>query len=130
MLPSALTGDNPALLSGGDSDKLGLISLNAEEVFAFDRTSIRVPTDGAETHKDMNHKTYLCNHVEELHASTTTAGANHCKTPPTPSKVPVRIPLHRRLLPAGMLQKEDVLQQYDDSLKGRVAVLGLQCISK
>ena len=57
--------------------------------------------------------TMACNHLRQLHETT----ANPCTPAPSPSK-PITVPSNRQLPLPGQLHKEDILDQYADTLEG------------
>ena len=117
VVPNELMDDKPALLSGTECERLGLISINTGEVFsiktrimkettwdpsplAFKLIMIRKSTDvthssngpkvkdDSDIHYEQMINKRLCNYVEELHATL----ASQCRPQPMPSRIPIHIP--------------------------------------
>ena len=130
ILPDSSIGSKPALLSGSDSERLGLITVHADEIHSL---SSEVETTTAE-HENLpgiqcsrlwdvaSHHvetipetkiTMACNHLRQLHETT----ANPCTPAPSPSK-PIKVLSKRQLPLPGQLRKEDILEQYADTFKG------------
>ena len=86
----------PALISGTDSVKLGLVTVDADEIF-----QISPPL--------------ICNHIQDGQVNDNPREV--CKPKPKPSR-PVSIPGSRNLPKAGKLTKAAVLKQYDEVFNG------------
>lgn len=131
VLPDEVMGDKPALLSGRDSEILGLITVQADEVFSLSDTVTDVTDErftdlpgyklhppgqredtACESESQLAHSALLCNHVEQTNNSTT-----RCTPAPAPS-AQIRIPASRDLPPPGQLCKVHVLQQYENNFNG------------
>ena len=129
ILPNSVMGGKPPLLSGADSEMLGLINFQDKDVFAttsscqvLEASDTEPPgyriivTDkfsskGYDVDKPI---TPICNHAEEIHA---TAVESTCKPPPQPS-LPLHIPSSRKLPPPGELTQHDLLTQYSENFEG------------
>ena len=130
ILPDSSIGSKPELLSGSDSERLGLITVHADEIHSL---SSEVETTTAE-HENLpeiqcsrlwdvashhvetipeTQVTMACNHLRQLHETT----ANPCTSAPSPSK-PIKVLSKRQLPLPGQLRKEDILEQYADTFKG------------
>ena len=129
LLPSVMQ-NKPGLLSGTDSERLGLITIKADEIFTLS-TEVKSKMGNPDNLPSFNHfpakerygdftspgtKTQVaandsnsltCNHQEKTH--------NNCPKlrtpPPTPSK-PIKIPAIRKLPPSGQLKEEHILPEY------------------
>ena len=114
----------PALLSGSESESLGLIQINVD-ADVFCTSAVEQSYDGdAElpsfrslkldrSQRSSMNKSPMCDHVESLHNLTTST----CKPLPVPSQ-PIMIPGSRQLPPAGQLNKDVVLREYSENFKG------------
>lgn len=130
ILPESSIGSKPALLSGSDSERLGLTTVHADEIHSL---SCEVETTNAE-HENLlgiqcsrpwdvasqhvesipaTKMTMACNHLRQLHETT----ANPCTPASSPSK-PIKITSNRQLPLPGQLRKEDILDQYADTFEG------------
>ena len=120
----------PALLSGSDSERLGLIKVHADEINSLSSEVEHVsaehrnlsrfqptrPWDFALQHvESIPHPqiNMTCNHLRQLHEAT----ANPCNPLPSPSK-PIKVLSNQQLPPPGKLRKEDILDQYADTYEG------------
>ena len=130
ILPDSSIGSKPALLSGSDSERLGLITVHADEIHSLS-SEVQTTTakhenllgiqcsrlwDVASHHVETIPETKVtmaCNHLRQLHETT----ANPCNPAPSPSK-PIKILSKRQLPLPGQLRKEDILDQYADTFKG------------
>ena len=130
VLPDSSIGCKPALLSGSDSERLGLIKVLADEIHSL---SSEVENSIAEHGKPPGLQStrpwefapqpvesipdpkmnMACNHLRQLHEAT----ANPCNPPPSPSK-PIKVLSNRQLPPPGQLRKEDILDQYANTFEG------------
>ena len=129
ILPDFSIGSKPALLSGSDSERLGLITVHADEIHSL---SSEVETTNAE-HENLpgiqcsrpwgvasqylesipgTKMTMVCNHLRQLHETT----ANPYTPAPSPSK-PIKVPSNRQLPLPGQLRKEDILGQCADTFE-------------
>ncbi len=140
VLPDSIMANKPALLSGTDSELLGLIKINADEIHRLASTSYTETPGGKDTEPLPSFKATLntspkktltehqmsldneaienlhsvsCDHTKAIHQGTPTG----CKPPPSPSE-PIQIPISRNLPPAGHLLKQDVLREYADNFGG------------
>ena len=114
ILPDDIMGNKPALLSGGDSERLGLVRIEADTVFSL---SPSVTSEQCSRSCDVH--TAECNLLGKLQNNST--GACNKSLGPSP---PIRIPATRRLPPAGKLQKEHILSEYAANFEG-LGCLGL-----
>ena len=130
ILPDSSIGSKPVLLSGSDSERLGLITVHADEIH-FLSSKVETTTaehenlpgiqcarlwDVASHHVETIPETKLtmaCNHLRQLHKNT----ANPCTPAPSPSK-PVKVLSKRQLPLPGKLRKEDILDQDVGIFKG------------
>ena len=118
ILLNDIMGNKPSLLSGGDSERLGLVRIEADTVFSLspsvtsDQCSkpCALQTSAQDTH---TRTTAECNPLSKLHNNS----LGTYDKPLFPSQ-PIRIPATQRLLPAGKLQKECILAEYAANVKG------------
>lgn len=118
ILPNDIMGNKPALLSGGDSERLDLVRIEADTIFSLspsvtsDQCSkpCALQTSAQDTH---TRTTAECNPLQKLHNNS----PGTYNKPLLPSK-PIRIPATRRLPPAGKLQKEHILAEYAANFEG------------
>ena len=134
MLPASVMQHKPALLSGADSERLGLITIKSDEIFSlckavkptkrnlpddlpgyklFPNVTTMDPPHQTRSSTNANPNDQSCTHQEQ----STTGGNAMCKPPALPSK-PITIPATRKLLQPGKLQKENILQEYSDNFYG------------
>jgi hypothetical protein len=131
VLPEKVMRGKPALLSGSDCEKLGLIKIEADEVFSITsevkRTDANQPdnlpgyklthpkhTMDIARHQDVEPlRSRECNHLKQIHYSELST----CNPKPTPSK-PMMIPASRRLPTPGELEKEHIMKQYPQVFDG------------
>ena len=121
ILPDTIMGPKPALLSGSDSEPLGLIKVQADEIHSL--PSILEASGTAESSQPSGDKnpsgtsappndtepSTQCNHLQQIHKITT----DQCHPSPSPS-----VTSNCRLPPPSSLTKGDVLSQYSDSFEG------------
>ena len=111
ILPDDIMANKPALLSGGDSERLGLVRIESDTVFSL---SPSVTIANCNTAQDTQSQEHLeCNHIEQLHNNRPST----CNPLPSPSQ-PIIIPAKRRLPTAGALQKEHILMEYAENFEG------------
>ena len=133
VLPDSCIGSKPALLSGSDSEKLGLIRVHADDIHSLESAADHLPSAQQETPPGLQASRPLddngaeqqmesmpgppmamsCNHLRQIHETS----ADLCDPSPSPSR-PVKVPPNRRLPQPGQLQKEHVLDQYADTFEG------------
>ena len=134
VLPASVMQHKPALLSGADSERLGLITIKSDEIFSLCKavkpTKRNLPDDlpgykllpnvttmnpphQTRSSTNANPNDQSCNRQEQ----STTGSHAMCKPPASPSK-PITIPATRKLLRLGKLQKENILQEYSDNFYG------------
>ena len=129
VLPDSCIGSKPALLSGRDSERLGLINVLADEIHSLssvDKTpsfEYRPGFQSSPPLEDVNAPhvesiqepalTIPCDHLRQIHETT----ANLCNPKPSPSK-PINVSANRQLPPPGQLQKEHIRAQYADMFEG------------
>ena len=141
VLSTADMAGKPALLSGVDSEKLGLITFNIKdgEVFSISSSVItstattsatELPDDlpgyrnvpcGETTLTISSQPTSSCDHVQAIHSVISTP--HQCQPSPSPSLKPLEIPGSRKLSRPGSLRKDEVLDQYKDNFEG-IGLLG------
>ena len=118
-------GPKPALLSGTDSERLGLIKVQADGIHSLSSTveasgtvepsqpsGDKNPSGTSAPPKNTEPSTQ-CNHLQQIHEITT----DQCYPSPAPSP-PIMVTSNRRLPPPGSLTEGDVLSQYSDSFEG------------
>ena len=117
ILPDTLMGPKPAILSGIDSERLGLIKVQADEIHSLSSTveaSGTVEpsqptgdenTSGTSARRKNTEPTTQCNHLQQIHEITT----DQCHPSPSPSP-PIMVTSSRRLPPLGSLTKGNVLR--------------------
>lgn len=118
ILPDDIMGNKPALLSGGDSERLRLVRIEADTVFSL---SPSVTSDQSNKPRDLQTSTQdtqarvpvECNHIEQIHNNTPST----CNKAPSPSQ-PIRISATQRLPPENKLQKEHILAEYAENFEG------------
>lgn len=132
VLPDSCIGIKPVLLSGSDSERLGLIKVQADEIHSLHSSAdhkahtkhynlpgfqlttqacASPPQYTAPSHTQMTPKT--CNHLQQLH-DTTVSPCN-----PLPSlSAPITVSSTCRLPPLGQLQIHDILVQSADTFEG------------
>ena len=111
ILPDDIMANKPALLSGGDSERLGLVRIESDTVFSL---SPSVTIANCNTAQDTQSQEHLeCNHIEQLHNNRPST----CNPLPSPSQ-PIIIPAKRRLPTTGALQKEHILMEYAENFEG------------
>lgn len=133
VLPDSCIGSKPALLSGSDSERLGLIRVHADDIHSLDSAVDHLPSTQHETPPDLQASRQLdddgaeqqiesmpeppmvmsCNHLRQIHETS----ADLCNPSPSASR-PVKVPPNRRLPSPGQLQKKHVLDQYPDTFEG------------
>ncbi len=106
ILPDAIMGDKPALLSGSDSERLGLIKIRADEVFTI--TSVINTATNTNTDHPPGYQIHTDKHGKQ--GKTLTSG-------PNPSS-PIKIPAERKLPPPGQLEKHHITTQYKTTFEG------------
>ena len=118
-------GPKPALLSGIDSERLGLIKVPTDEIHSLSSTVEASGTvepsqpsgdenpSGTSPPRKNTEPTTQCNHLQQIHQITT----DQCHPSPSPSP-PIMVTSNRRLPPPGNLTKGDVLSEYSDSFEG------------
>ncbi|KXJ07207.1 Retrovirus-related Pol polyprotein from transposon opus [Exaiptasia diaphana] len=112
VLPDDLMKGKPALLSGSDSESLGLIKIQAKEVFALSTiVQSAIPNTTGDT--EGGKQPLTCNHQKQMENKT----PRPCTKTPTPSHK-ITIPRNRRLPKAGELTKDDILKEYADNFQG------------
>ena len=130
VLPDSCIGIKPALLSGSDSEWLGLVKVQVDEIhslcssadhnastkhddlpgFQFSlQVDASIPPNTAPGQGNLK----ACNHLQQLHETT----ASPCNPPPSASS-PITIPSNRLLPPPGQVKMEDLLVQYADTFEG------------
>ena len=128
--------NKPGLLSGTDSERLGLITIKADEIFTLStvvKSKMGNPDNlpsfklfpAQERYTDFtstgpkqqvaanDSNSLTCNHQEQTHNNC----PKLCTPPPTPSK-PIKIPAIRKLPPPGQLKEEHILQEYAETFSG------------
>ena len=111
ILPDDIMANKPALLSGGNSERLGLVRIESDTVFSL---SPSVTIANCNTAQDTQSQGHLeCNHIEQLRNNRPST----CNPLPSPSQ-PIIIPAKRRLPTAGALQKEHILMEYAENFEG------------
>lgn len=145
VLPGEMLKNKPALLSGADSEKLGLIQIKADEVFSMS-SIVQNTSDGAcdtppgyrlgkhsvlqgsHSPLDLDDITRYgkaqedkasdlhCGHMEQIHSIMDTQ--NVCRPTPAPTTKPIQIPQSRCLPPPGKLEKDHVLKEYPQNFSG------------
>ena len=128
--------NKPGLLSGTDSERLGLITIKADEIFtlstavkskmgnpdnlpsfklfpAQERYTDFMSTGPKQQVAANDSNSLTCNHQEQTHNNC----PKLCTPPPTPSK-PIKIPAIRKLPPPGQLKEEHILQEYAETFSG------------
>lgn len=118
ILPNDIMGNKPALLSGGDSERLDLVRIEADTIFSLSPSvtsdqcckPCALQTSAQDTHTQT---TAECNPLRKLH-NNSPGTYNKPLLPPKP----IRIPATRRLPPAGKLQKEHILAEYAANFEG------------
>ena len=129
ILPDTLMGPKPAILSGIDSERLGLIKVQADEIHSLSSTveaSGTVEpsqpigdenTSGTSAPRKNTEPTTQCNHLQQIHEITT----DQCHPSPSPSP-PIMVTSNRRLPPLGSLTKgkctKSDYSEYSDSFEG------------
>ncbi|CAB4002182.1 Hypothetical predicted protein [Paramuricea clavata] len=136
VLPPSVMQNKPGLLSGTDSERLGLITIKADEIFtlstavkskmgnpgnlpsfklfpAQERYSDFTATGPKQQVAADDSNSLTCNHQEQTHNNC----PKLCTPPPTPSK-PIKIPAVRKLPPPGQLKEEHILQEYAETFSG------------
>ena len=133
VLPKHILKDKPALLSGSDCEKLGLIEIHADEIFSLSSAVKHSSTNELDKppgyrptqlkhNPEPDHTKQLnniapeetpCSHPEISHNNTPPAE----KPAPSPSK-PIKIPAKRCLPPPGRLTQDHILQQYAENFEG------------
>ena len=118
-------GPKPALLSGTDSERLGLIKVQADGIHSLSSTVEASGTvepsqpsgdenpSGTSAPPKNTEPSTQCNHLQQIHEITT----DQCYPSPAPSP-PIMVTSNRRLPPPGSLTEGDVLGQYSDSFEG------------
>ena len=124
--------DKPALLSGADSERLGLISINTGEVVMETTRNVGSPaytlilrrksTDVTEStnglnsdvsdEKMNNKRTCMQPNRGTEHATV----ASHCRS--SPPRIQIQIPKSRQLPPTGQLRKGVILREYGETFMG------------
>ena len=117
ILPDDIMANKPALLSGADSERLGLIRIESDTVFSLS-PSVTIANCN-EAQDTQAQEQVECNHIEQIHNNRPST----CNPLPSPSQ-PINIPAKRRLPPAGALQKEHILMEYAENFEG-LGCLGL-----
>ena len=115
ILPNDIMGNKPALLSGGYSECLGLIRIDADTVFSLSPSVISSKPCVLQTcaQDTQTRTTAECNPLGILHNNS----LGTYDKPLLPSQ-PIRIPATRRLPTAGKLQKECILAEYAANFEG------------
>ena len=88
ILPDDIMANKPALLSGGDSERLGLVRIESDTVFSL---SPPVTISNCNTAQDTQEQVE-CNHIKQLHNNRPST----CNPLPSPSQ-PIIIPAKRQL---------------------------------
>ena len=136
VLPPSVMQNKPGLLSGTDSEKLGLITIKADEVLTLSTTvkskmgnpenlpSFKL-SPAQERYSDFtstspkqqvaanDSNSLTCNHQEQTHNNC----PKLCTPLPAPSK-PIKTPAIRKLPPPGQLKEEHILQEYAETFSG------------
>ena len=100
ILPDDIMANKPALLSGGDSERLGLVRIEYDTVFSLSPSSNNCHLQ----HSTVKPQEQVeCNHIKQLHSN----GPSTSNPLLSPSQ-PIIIPAKRRLPTAGTLQKEHI----------------------
>ena len=136
ILQDSSIKSKPALLSGSDSERLGLITVHTDEIHSLS-SEVETTTsehenlpgiqcsrlwDVASHHVETIPETKItmaCNHLRQLHDTT----AIPCTPAPLPSK-PIKVLSKRQLPRPGQLRKEDTLDQYADTFGQGLGQLG------
>ena len=133
ILPDTVMGQKPPLLSGSDSERLGLIKIKADEIHSLSSEvkrnakgkcealpsfqtlprQVRGRTPPDATWANPTGTSLSCNHLQQVHEVT----ADPCQPAPSPS-VPLKVTSNRQLPPPGSLTKANILEQYADSFEG------------
>ena len=108
ILPDDIMANKPTLLSGADSERLGLVRIESDTVFSL---SPSVTIANCNTVQDTQEQVE-CNHIKQLHNNRPST----CNPLPSPSQ-PIIIPAKRRLPTAGTLQKEHILMEYAENFE-------------
>ena len=106
VLPDSCIGSKPALPSGSDSEKLGLIRVHADDIHSLDSAADHLPStqhnppglqasrplddNGAEQQMESmpgSPMAMSCNHLRQIHEKS----ADLCDPSPSPSR-PVKVP--------------------------------------
>ena len=124
ILPDDIMVNKPALLSGGDIERLGLIRIESDTIFSLSPsvtiTNCNEAQDALPSAQKMQAQGQVeCNHIKQLHNNTPST----CNPLPSPSQ-PISIPAKQRLPPAGALQKEHILMEYAENFED-LGCLGL-----
>jgi hypothetical protein len=126
VLPPSVMQNKPGLLSGTDSERLGLITIKTDEIFTLSTVvnckmdnlaSFKLfpaqerysdfPSTGPNQEVTANGSNSLtCSHQEQ----TGNNCSKLCTQPPTPSKS-IKIHAIRKLPPPGQLKEEHILQE-------------------
>ncbi|KAL9951502.1 hypothetical protein ACROYT_G044171 [Oculina patagonica] len=115
-------GNKPTLLSGGYSERLGFVRIEADAIPFFSLSSPSVTSDQSNKPCDLQTSAQAthtqtpveCNHIEQLLHNNT---PGTCDEPLLPSQ-PIRIPARRWLPPADKLRKEHILAEYAANFEG------------
>ena len=118
ILPDDIMGNKPALLSGGDSERLSLVRIEADTIFSqspsVTSNQYSKPCALLSSVEDAHTWTTAeCNQLGKLHNNSPGA----CNKPLLPSQ-PIRLPATWRLPLAGKLQRECILAEYAAKSEG------------